>query len=201
MPIRHLGRLGGRLDGSTRPKSAAAPQPPARLGNSHPSIVPYQSFPTADGDMILAVGNDSQFAAFCQVAGHAEWSTHPSFQTNAARVQNRAMLVPLLRQTTVHRSTAEWIALLEQAGVPCGPINDLAGVFADPQVRHRGMRLDLPHPLAGSAPQVANPLKLSVTPVEYRNAPPILGQDTEAVLRQLGHDDAAIAALRAAGIV
>lgn len=185
MPIRHLGRLGGRLDGSTRPKSAAAPQPPARLGNSHPSIVPYQSFPTADGDMILAVGNDSQFAAFCQVAGHAEWSTHPSFQTNAARVQNRAMLVPLLRQTTVHRSTAEWIALLEQAGVPCGPINDLAQVFADPQVQARALRVDIPHPTLGSVPTVASPLRLSKTPVRYRHAAPALGAHTESVLSTL----------------
>jgi crotonobetainyl-CoA:carnitine CoA-transferase CaiB-like acyl-CoA transferase len=174
---------------------------PRRMGNAHPNIVPYQDFPTADGDMILAIGNDAQFARFCAIAGHGEWAADARFTTNAARVAHRAELIPLLRQATVMKTTVEWIAVLEDASVPCGPINDLAGVFADPQVRHRGMRLDLPHPLAGSAPQVANPLKLSVTPVEYRNAPPLLGQDTEAVLRQLGHDDAAIAALRAAGIV
>ena len=175
--------------------------PPRRMGNAHPNIVPYQDFPTADGDMILAVGNDAQFARFCAIAGHPEWAVDARFATNAARVNHRAELIPLLRQATVMKTTAAWIEALEAAAVPCGPINDLAGVFADPQVRHRGMRIDLPHPLAGSAPQVANPLRLSTTPVEYRNAPPLLGQDTEAVLRKLGHDDAAIAALRAAGVI
>ncbi len=175
--------------------------PPRRMGNAHPNIVPYQDFPTADGDMILAVGNDAQFARFCAIAGHPEWAVDARFATNAARVNHRAELIPLLRQATVMKTTAAWIEALEAAAVPCGPINDLAGVFADPQVRHRGMRIDLPHPLAGSAPQVANPLRLSATPVEYRNAPPLLGQDTEAVLRELGHDDAAIAALRAAGVI
>jgi crotonobetainyl-CoA:carnitine CoA-transferase CaiB-like acyl-CoA transferase len=179
----------------------ASGTPPRRMGNAHPNIVPYQDFPTADGDMILAVGNDAQFARFCAIAGHPEWAVDARFATNAARVNHRAELIPLLRQATVMKTTAAWIEALEAAAVPCGPINDLAGVFADPQVRHRGMRIDLPHPLAGSAPQVANPLRLSATPVEYRNAPPLLGQDTEAVLRELGHDDAAIAALRAAGVI
>ena len=179
----------------------ASGTPPRRMGNAHPNIVPYQDFPTADGDMILAVGNDAQFARFCAIAGHPEWAVDARFATNAARVNHRAELIPLLRQATVMKTTAAWIEALEAAAVPCGPINDLAGVFADPQVRHRGMRIDLPHPLAGSAPQVANPLRLSATPVEYRNAPPLLGQDTEAVLRKLGHDDAAIAALRAAGVI
>ncbi len=158
---------------------------PARLGNAHPSIVPYQSFPTADGEMILAVGNDSQFAAFCRVAGQAAWSTDPRFATNAARVENRAVLVPLLRQTTVHRSTDQWIADLEAANVPCGPINTLAQVFADPQVQARGLRVDLPHPVTGTAPAVASPLRFSKTPVQYRSAAPALGADTEAVLATL----------------
>ncbi|MDK9723531.1 MAG: CoA transferase [Sterolibacteriaceae bacterium MAG5] len=174
---------------------------PQRLGNGHPNIVPYQDFPTADGDMILAVGNDGQFAKFAAVAGHPEWATDERFATNAARVQHRNVLVPLLRQTTVMKTTADWIALLEPAAVPCGPINDLAAVFADPQVKHRGLRVDLPHAAGGAAPTVANPIHYSQTPVDYRRAPPALGQDTDAVLRTLGRSDAQIAALRAGGVI
>jgi crotonobetainyl-CoA:carnitine CoA-transferase CaiB-like acyl-CoA transferase len=174
---------------------------PRRMGNGHPNIVPYQDFPTADGDMILAIGNDGQFARFCELAGHAGWSSDERFATNAARVRNRTELIPLLRQTTVMKTTAEWIALLENAAVPCGPINDLAGVFADPQVVHRGLHVDMPHAAGGTAPQVANPIRFSATPIDYRRAPPLLGQDTEAVLKELGRSDADIATLRAAGIV
>jgi crotonobetainyl-CoA:carnitine CoA-transferase CaiB-like acyl-CoA transferase len=174
---------------------------PRRMGNGHPNIVPYQDFPTADGDMILAIGNDGQFARFCELAGHAGWSGDERFATNAARVRNRTELIPLLRQTTVMKTTAEWIALLENAAVPCGPINDLAGVFADPQVVHRGLHVDMPHAAGGTAPQVANPIRFSATPIDYRRAPPLLGQDTEAVLKELGRSDADIATLRAAGIV
>ena len=176
-------------------------RPPRRLGNGHPNIVPYQDFPTADGDMILAIGNDGQFARFCEIAGHAEWIGDERFATNAARVRNRAELIPLLRQATVMKTTAAWIALLEPAAVPCGPINDLAGVFADPQVKHRGLHVEMPHAAGGNAPQVANPIKFSATPIDYRLAPPLLGQDTEAVLRELGRSDAAIAALRTAGVI
>jgi crotonobetainyl-CoA:carnitine CoA-transferase CaiB-like acyl-CoA transferase len=174
---------------------------PRRMGNSHPNIVPYQDFPTADGDMILAIGNDGQFARFCEIAGHAGWSGDERFATNAARVRNRTELIPLLRQTTVMKTTAEWIALLENAAVPCGPINDLAGVFADPQVVHRGLHVDMPHAAGGTAPQVANPIRFSATPIDYRRAPPLLGQDTETVLKELGRSEADIATLRGAGIV
>ncbi|MDO8787454.1 MAG: CaiB/BaiF CoA-transferase family protein [Sulfuritalea sp.] len=174
---------------------------PQRMGNGHPNIVPYQDFPTADGDMILAIGNDGQFARFCEISGHAEWIGDERFATNAARVRNRAALIPLLRQTTVMRTTAAWIALLENAAVPCGPINDLAGVFADPQVVHRGLRVEMPHAAGGSAPQVANPMRFSATPVDYRLAPPLLGQDTEEVLRELGRSAEDIAALRSAGLI
>jgi crotonobetainyl-CoA:carnitine CoA-transferase CaiB-like acyl-CoA transferase len=163
---------------------------PQRLGNSHPSIVPYEAFPTADGDMILAVGNDSQFASLCRAAGHPEWAEDPRFASNAARVEHRRTLVPLLRQLTVQRTTDDWITLLEQANVPCGPINDLAGVFADPQVRARELRVDLPHALAGSVPSVASPLRLSKTPVQYRHAPPALGADTREVLGGLAGESA-----------
>jgi crotonobetainyl-CoA:carnitine CoA-transferase CaiB-like acyl-CoA transferase len=156
---------------------------PRRMGNAHPTIVPYQDFPTADGDMILAIGNDGQFAKFCAAASHAEWATDPRFASNPARVQHRAELIPLLRQATVMKTTAEWIGLLEKAGVPCGPINRLGEVFSDPQVRSRGLRVELPHAAFGKVPLVANPLRLSATPVSYRRAPPTLGQDSDEVLR------------------
>jgi len=162
---------------------------PRRMGNAHPNIVPYQDFPTADGDMILAVGNDTQFARLCAVAGHAEWAADARFATNAARVANRGVLVPLLRQATVMRTTREWVAALEAAGVPCGPINRLDEVFADPQVVSRGMRIEMPHPQAGRVPLVANPIRLSASPVSYRHAPPLLGQHTDEVLAQWLNDD------------
>ena len=174
---------------------------PRRMGNAHPNIVPYQDFPTADGDMILAIGNDGQFARFCTIAGHPEWAGDTRFADNAARVKHRRELIPLLRQATVMRSTAEWIAALESAAVPCGPINDLAAVFADPQVQARALKVEMPHPLGGIAPQVANPTRLSATPVDYLRAPPTLGQDTEAVLRELGRSDADIADLRQKGVI
>ena len=170
---------------------------PRRMGNAHPNIVPYADFPTADGDMILAVGNDQQFARFCVIAGHPEWAGDPRFASNPARVANRAVLVPLLRQATVMRTTAEWIAALEAGGVPCGPINRMDQVFADPQVQARGMRIGLPHPLAGTVPLVANPIRLSGSPTSYRHAPPLLGQHTGEVLSEwLGIDAAALAALQ-----
>ena len=155
---------------------------PRRMGNAHPNIVPYQDVPTADGDMILAIGNDGQFARFCAVAGHPEWATDERFASNPARVANRTVLIPLLRQATVMKSTAEWIAALEAAGVPCGPINRLDQVFADPQVLARQMRIDLPHPTLGPVPLVANPIRLAASPVQYRQAPPTLGEHTAEVL-------------------
>ena len=176
--------------------------PPRRLGNAHPNIVPYQDFPTADGDFILTVGNDGQFRKFAEVAGQPQWADDPRFATNKLRVANRAELIPLIRQATVFKTTAEWVSQLEQAGVPCGPINDLAQMFADPQVKARGLAIDIPHSLGGSVPQVASPIRLSETPVEYRNAPPLLGEHTEQVLGGvlgLGADD--ILRLREAGVL
>jgi len=157
-------------------------QAPRRLGNAHPNIVPYQDFPTADGDMILAIGNDGQFARFCSIAGHPEWAADERFSTNPARVANRSVLIPLLRQATVMRTTAEWISILEAQAVPCGPINRLDQVFADPQVQARGMKINLPHPTFGDVPLVANPIRLSASPVAYRVAPPALGEHTTEVL-------------------
>lgn len=174
---------------------------PPRLGNAHPSIVPYQDFPTADGHMILAIGNDGQFQRFCAEAGHAELASDPRFSSNAQRVQHRTELIALLRQITVQRTTAQWIAALEAKAVPCGPINQLNEVFADPQVQARGMQLSMPHPSAGQVPQVACPIKMSATPIENRRAPPNLGQHTEEVLAELGWAEAAIAQLRSKGVV
>ena len=170
---------------------------PRRMGNAHPSIVPYQDFPTADGDMILAVGNDSQFAKFCRTAGHVEWATDARFQTNPRRIANRTVLIPLIRQSTVLRTTREWVALLETEGVPCGPINRLDDVFADEQVRSRGTRIEMPHEEAGRVALVANPIRLSASPVQYRLSPPTLGQHTADVLADwLKLDPTAIAALK-----
>ncbi|PKM33469.1 MAG: CoA transferase [Gammaproteobacteria bacterium HGW-Gammaproteobacteria-12] len=175
---------------------------PQRLGNAHPNIVPYQDFPSADGNFILAVGNDGQFRKFCEVAGIANLADDPRFVTNKVRVAHRAELIPLLRQATVFKTTAQWIELLEKAGVPCGPINDLQQVFADPQVQARGLRLDLPNALGSSTPQVASPLRLSATPVAYRSAPPLLGQHTDTLLqRLLGMSETQIAELREAGVI
>jgi crotonobetainyl-CoA:carnitine CoA-transferase CaiB-like acyl-CoA transferase len=176
--------------------------PPTRMGNAHPNIVPYQDFPTADGDMIVAVGNDGQFARLCETMGHAEWARDERFSTNRARVANRTVLVPLLRQATVMRTTKEWVAALGAVGVPCGPINRLDQVFDDPQIKARGLRIELPHPLGGRVPLVANPIRLSETPVEYRAAPPLLGQHTREILETLlGMSGEEIAALASSGVI
>lgn len=174
---------------------------PQRLGNAHPNIVPYQSFPTADGDFILTVGNDGQFRKFAQVAGKPEWADDPRFATNRARVEHRTELIPLIRQVTVFKTSAQWLSDLEAVGVPCGPINDLAQVFADPQVIARGLKVEMPHAV-GSVPQVASPLRLSASPVDYRLPPPQLGEHSEQVLaRVLGLSAEQIAALQQSQVV
>ncbi|KPB77237.1 CaiB/BaiF CoA transferase family protein [Pseudomonas cannabina] len=175
---------------------------PGRLGNAHPNIVPYQSFPTADGDLILTIGNDRQFRKFADVAGQSQWADDPRFLTNNQRVAHRAELIPLIRQVTVFRNTAQWVSDLEAAGVPCGPVNDLAQVFADPQVVARGLAIELPHALGGSVPQVASPIRLSETPVEYRWPPPLLGEHTAQVLQELlGLSSEEVALLSAEGVL
>jgi crotonobetainyl-CoA:carnitine CoA-transferase CaiB-like acyl-CoA transferase len=175
---------------------------PQRLGNAHPSIVPYEDFPTADGNMILAIGNDSQFARFCAAAGHPELATDARFGSNASRVANRVELIALLRRITVGRNTADWVRLLESHSVPCGPINALGEVFADPQVVSRSMRRNLRDVCGRDVPTVANPVRFSATPVEYRNAPPALGEHTDEVLKAaLDLSDEHIAALRARGVL
>jgi crotonobetainyl-CoA:carnitine CoA-transferase CaiB-like acyl-CoA transferase len=175
---------------------------PHRLGNAHPNIVPYQDFPTADGDFILTVGNDSQFRKFAEVAGQPQWADDPRFLTNKLRVANRALLIPMIRQATVFKTTAQWVSELEVAGVPCGPINNLAEVFADPQVQARGLAMSLPHSSGESVPLVASPIRLSETPVEYRYAPPLLGEHTYEVLQALlGLQVEEVSLLRQAGVV
>ena len=177
--------------------SGVAPQ---RMGNAHPNTVPYQDFPTADGHMILATGNDGQYARFCEAAGHPEWASDPRFARNTGRLQHRDVLIPLLRSATVQRTTADWIALLEKAGVPCGPINSIADVFADPQVRARGLQMAMPHAGGADVALVANPIRLSDTPVQYREAPPQLGKHTRAVLHDiLKMNDEDIDALQSKG--
>jgi crotonobetainyl-CoA:carnitine CoA-transferase CaiB-like acyl-CoA transferase len=179
--------------------SGKVPQP---LGNAHPNIVPYQDFPTADGHVIIAVGNDGQFARLCKALGLSELADDVRFAANPARVQHRDVLIGLLSGATATQTTGHWIATLESAGVPCGPINRLDAVFADPQVQARHLQRDMPHSVAGAVPTVANPIRMSETPVTYEQAPPTLGEHTRHVLVQrLGMHDAEIDALKARGIV
>ena len=176
--------------------------PPKRMGNAHPNIVPYQTFHTLDGDMILAVGNDNQFRKFCVAAGIPEVAEDPRFLDNIGRTANRQACVDALAVAIKQKTTAEWVALLEPIGVPCGPINRLDEVYADPQVQHRGMKIEVPHPLSGVVPLVANPIKYSRTPISYDAPPPLLGQHTDEVLSTLlGKTTEEIAALRAKRIV
>jgi crotonobetainyl-CoA:carnitine CoA-transferase CaiB-like acyl-CoA transferase len=178
--------------------SGAVPQ---RMGNAHQNIVPYQVFEVADGHMIVAVGNDGQFAKFCEVAGQGELARDARFTRNADRVRHRAVLVPLLAAFMKTRARADWLGALEAAKVPCGPINDLADVFADPQVLAREMTVEMPHPLSGSVRLVASPMKFSATPVQYRRPPPLLGEHTAQVLAEFGLTAAEIDALRATQVV
>ena len=175
---------------------------PVRWGNAHPQVVPYEVFPTADGHIILAIGNDGQFERFCEVAGAAALAQEPRFKTMSQRIVHRGELIPLIGEIMRTRTKREWIDLLEAVTVPCGPINNMKEVFEDPQVRHRKLRVDLPHPLGGVAPVVASPLRLSETPVEYHRAPPTLGQHNEEILKDLlGRSDTDLQRLKDAGIV
>ncbi|MEY5003532.1 MAG: hypothetical protein RL678_1341 [Pseudomonadota bacterium] len=175
---------------------------PGRQGNAHANIVPYQVFNAADGELILAVGNDTQFAKLCAVLGCPEIAGDERYAKNANRVRHRDALLPLLKQRLVTRSVAQWVDVLQPEGIPCGPVNSLAQTFANPQVIHRQMRVDLPHPLAGSVPSVANPIKFSGTPIQYGEAPPTLGQHSDQVLKEyVGLSDAEIEALKAKRII
>lgn len=173
---------------------------PKRLGTAHPNIVPYQSFATQDGFIMLAVGNDRQFASFCEVAGHAEIAQDDRFKSNAARVAHRLVLIPMLESWLVQHDTDFWLSALSAANVPCGPINDLQRVFEHPQVQARGVQMQLASH-GTEVPQVANPVRFSKTPIEYRAAPPILGQDTFAVLSEIGVSEAQFACLKRRQVV
>jgi len=175
---------------------------PPRLGNAHPNIVPYQTFKTADGDVILACGNDNLFRKFCEVADCRPLATEPRFATNGKRVENRAELTELLNEIFVKRTTREWVAALEAAGVPNGPINTIEQVFQEPQAVARGLRIEMTHPLAGTVSLIRSPMRFSATPIEHNVPPPLLGQHTDEVLRgMLGRSDEDIARLRADGAI
>ena len=182
----------------------ATDQAPGRAGNIHPSLAPYQDFKTSDGNVLLAIGNDGQFARFCTAVGHAQWAQDTRFATNTGRVQNRTDLLALMVPLMQTRSTQAWITLFEDKAVPCGPINTIADAFDDPQVRHRGLAQSLPRTAGdgiGHIATVANPMRLSGTPVSYRRAPPSLGQHTHEVLQEMGLDATRISALQATGVV
>ena len=177
-------------------------KPPARIGNLHPNIVPYQPFKASDGEVIVACGNDNLFRKFCEAAGRPELADDPRFASNGKRVENRAEMTRVIQEFFGRRTKAEWLERLEAAGVPNGPINDLAQVFEEPQVKARGVKIELEHAAAGTLPLVASPMHFSGTPLEYRLAPPLLGQHTEEILRGLlGKSAAEIARLRADGVL
>jgi crotonobetainyl-CoA:carnitine CoA-transferase CaiB-like acyl-CoA transferase len=177
---------------------------PARHGNAHPQIVPYQTFATADGEIALAVGNDDQFARLCAILDRGELAQDPRFTTNAARLRHRDPVIPIRDAGFATRPSALWVETLRESGVPCGPVRDLPQVFEDPQIEARGMRVALPHPSArrGEVELIGNPIKLSTTPVHYRRRPPALGEHTGEVLREvLGMDEDELARLRERGVL
>ncbi len=177
-------------------------RPPQRQGSAHPNIVPYQPFGTADGRLMLAVGNDRQFVRFCAIAGCPELARDERFATNEQRVAHRSSLVPMIADLLRARGTQEWLGALRAASIPCGPINDLAQVFGEPQVIHRQLKISLPHPTAGQAPGVRNPIRYSRSELDHRLAPPLLGEHTQAVLEErLGLGAAEVRRLRERGIV
>jgi len=175
---------------------------PDRQGTAHPNIVPYQVMPAADGYFMLAVGNDAQFARFCEVIGEAQLAADPRYATNRARVAHRAELVPHLQQRLRTRPAAEWLAALEAAVVPANPVNRIDEVFDDPQVQARGLRIDVPHAAGGTVAMVRNPLKFSATPLQYTQAAPVLGQHTTQVLGEvLAMGEAQLQRLRGQGVI
>ena len=161
-------------------------KPPRRNGNAHPNIQPQDVFRARDGYLVLAVGNDDQFARFCEVLGRGDLAQDERFKTNAARVRNNAVLTPLLVEALAAQDRDHWVEACARAGVPCGPINTIPEALADPQVRHRGMRIDIAHSLAGTVPQIASPMRFKHAPLSHDRAPPLLGEHTEQILHELG---------------
>ncbi|BEV72247.1 MULTISPECIES: CaiB/BaiF CoA-transferase family protein [unclassified Paludibacterium] len=175
---------------------------PPRLGNAHANIVPYQVFACGDGGhFILACGNDRQFAALCQLLGHAEWASDERFASNPQRVRHRDVLIPLLAAEFARRGRDAWLADLDRIGVPGGPINTIDEAFADPQLKHRGLEIHLRDERGQDVPMVGCPIKLSGTPVSYTRVPPKLGEHTDAILSELGYDAVSIAQLRGKGSI
>jgi formyl-CoA transferase/CoA:oxalate CoA-transferase len=179
----------------------ATGQNPERYGSAHPSIVPYQPFATADGYLMLAVGNDRLWQRFCEVVNRPELSTRSGFATSAERVVNRGTVIDVVAEIMRQRSTAEWMPMLEEAGIPAGPINTVAQALNDPHVLAREMVVTLDHPTAGETTMTGNPAKFSATPGETGSAPPLLGEHTDEILRSLGYTESRIAELRAQAIV
>jgi crotonobetainyl-CoA:carnitine CoA-transferase CaiB-like acyl-CoA transferase len=174
---------------------------PSRTGNAHPNIQPQDVFACRDGDMVLAVGNDSQFVKFCDALGLPELARDERFVKNASRVRNLETLRPIIAQRLREKNRSEWVAALDAAGVPAGPINTVPEVFEDPQVKHRAMLTSLAHPLAPSVPLVASPMRFQQTPLKHERPPPLLGEQSAEILHEIGIDDARIAQLRQAGVV
>jgi crotonobetainyl-CoA:carnitine CoA-transferase CaiB-like acyl-CoA transferase len=174
---------------------------PIRNGNRHPNIQPQDVFQCSDGAIVLAVGNDAQYVKLCEAFGAPAMGTDPRYATNASRVQHRDTLLPWISAQFQTQTRAHWVTLLEAAGVPCGPINNIAEVFEDAQVRHRQMQIELPHPLAGNVKLLGSPLRFTGSPVRHERHPPLLGEHTDEVLREAGFSAEEIAALRRGGAI
>lgn len=161
---------------------------PKRYGNEHPHIVPYQVFKVKDGYIVVAVGNDKQFRDLCDIIGKPQWKNDPDYATNPARVKNREVLIPMIQEIFLQNTREYWVKTMEENGVPGGPINTIDQVFEDPQVLHREMLIEMDHPTAEKVKLVGSPIKMNETPVSYRVSPPLLGEHTQEILKELGYD-------------
>jgi crotonobetainyl-CoA:carnitine CoA-transferase CaiB-like acyl-CoA transferase len=170
--------------------------PPRRTGTAHPNVQPQDVFACRDGQIVLAVGNDGQFAKLCAALGRGELAQDARFAKNAGRVRNQETLMPMLRAELAKRDRKSLVEALERAGVPCGPINSIPEVFDEPQVKHRKMRVDVPHPLSGTVSLIASPMRFTHAPLTHDRPPPLLGEHTADILHELGFDDAKIAQLK-----